>query len=202
MTKTIQAKPLDRLAVFAALLERVPRRALGRTALMKLVYFLQTLRGVPLGYSFGLYTYGPYDSQVLDDLDYAEALNVVQVAKIEHPGHYGYEIRTGPLAKKLGRLGSEFVRQHADDIAWVVNGFGRFNASDLELISTILFVDREWARVRVHQTTENLIEQVFTIKPHFSRDVIGSCISGLESKKLLGSQGARSRPALSAHKTR
>ncbi len=202
MTKIAQAKPLDRLAVFAALLEKAPRKTLGRTALMKLVYFLQTLRGVPLGYSFGLYTYGPYDSQVLNDLDYAEALNVVQVAKIEHPGHYGYEIRTGPLAKKLGRLGSDFVGRHADDIAWVVNGFGRFNASDLELISTILFVDREWTRMHVRQATESLVEQVFTIKPHFSRDVIGARINALKSEKLLGSQGVGSRPASSAHKPR
>ena len=43
----------------------------GRTALMKFVYFLKELKGVPFDYRFTLHTYGPFDSRVLDDLSYA-----------------------------------------------------------------------------------------------------------------------------------
>ena len=34
----------------------------GKTAFMKMAYLLQELYGVPLGYRFSLYTYGPYSS--------------------------------------------------------------------------------------------------------------------------------------------
>ena len=35
---------------------------------MKCLNFFQTVRRVPLRYHFGLYTYGPLDSDVLSDL--------------------------------------------------------------------------------------------------------------------------------------
>jgi hypothetical protein len=44
----------NRIALITRLVEKVP--GLGRTALMKYCYFLQTLRRVPLGYSFTLYS--------------------------------------------------------------------------------------------------------------------------------------------------
>ena len=45
-----------RLAVLATLVKRAPQLP-GRTAMMKFAYLLQTLRDVPLGYRFRLYTY-------------------------------------------------------------------------------------------------------------------------------------------------
>jgi uncharacterized protein YwgA len=56
-----------RLGILSELVARSNNK-LGRTALMKLAFLLQTVRGVPLGYHFRLYTYGPYDGDVLDDL--------------------------------------------------------------------------------------------------------------------------------------
>src|SRR5262249_12172233 len=54
-----------RLATIVALVERSSGKSLGRTAVMKLLYFLSALRGVQLGYRFTLYSYGPFDSEVL-----------------------------------------------------------------------------------------------------------------------------------------
>jgi hypothetical protein len=45
---------------------------------MKCLYFLQTVRRVPLRYHFGLYTYGPFDSDVLIDL----SLGTVKVGSV------------------------------------------------------------------------------------------------------------------------
>ncbi len=47
-----------RLSVIEALIAKSKRR-LGRTAIIKCLYFLQEAEGVPLGYRFTLYTYGP-----------------------------------------------------------------------------------------------------------------------------------------------
>ena len=76
---------LDRIALIARLVARAPTR-LGRTALMKCLFFLKVVKHVPLPYSFGLYTYGPFDSDVLDDLQYAEALGAVEGALVTQVG--------------------------------------------------------------------------------------------------------------------
>ncbi len=83
----------NRIALIAQLAEITPN--LGRTALMKYCYFLQTIRKVPLGYSFSLYSYGPFDSDVLSDLGSAEALGGVKTRVEYHPGGYGYRIEKG-----------------------------------------------------------------------------------------------------------
>ena len=67
----------NRLGLICSLVEKSKGKA-GRTALMKFAYLLKALKCVPLDYRFTLYTYGPFDSDLLDDLSYAEALEAVQ----------------------------------------------------------------------------------------------------------------------------
>ena len=57
---------LQRTALIADLVRKAPS-AFGRTALLKFLQVLQTMRRVPLGYYFGLYTYGPLNVDVLSD---------------------------------------------------------------------------------------------------------------------------------------
>ena len=54
-----------RTAILARMVKVAPGQTLGRTQVMKLFYFLQELKGVWLGYDFRLFTYGPFDSEVL-----------------------------------------------------------------------------------------------------------------------------------------
>ena len=49
----------------------------GRTALMKLAYFAQELWAHLLRLQFHLYSYGPFDSSVLSDLDVAQNMDAV-----------------------------------------------------------------------------------------------------------------------------
>ena len=64
----------QRLSAILAVVKRRGRQGLGRTALMKFLYFLQQVRGVDLGYNFTLYTYGPFDAAVLEDLSSTTSL--------------------------------------------------------------------------------------------------------------------------------
>jgi len=57
----------ERLSLIPVLAESHPSHHIGRTALMKYMYFLQTLRGVQLGYNFSMYSYGPFDADVLSE---------------------------------------------------------------------------------------------------------------------------------------
>ena len=53
--------PWHRLALIPVLAENAPGGQIGRTALMKFAYFLQTLRSVPLGYRFTLIPFSRVD---------------------------------------------------------------------------------------------------------------------------------------------
>src|ERR1035438_8492020 len=95
----------ERLAVITDLCSRAPCGSLGRTALMKLCYFLQVLKGVPFGYRFTLYSYGPFDSNVLADLGTAESLGAVHSTVAYYSGGYGYNIQKAERADaaQIGR---------------------------------------------------------------------------------------------------
>ncbi len=133
--------PTDfRLATISALVKYAPH-ALGRTAMMKLVYFLQTLHKVPLGYDFRIYTYGPYDSQVLEDLKVAELKGGVKSSIVEYAVGNGYAIASGTEADAVLKRSSS-VADFMPKIKSVLADFGNRSAIDLEMASTIVFVVR------------------------------------------------------------
>jgi hypothetical protein len=173
----------DHLAVIAVMAERAPFKNLGRTAIMKCIYFLQVLRGVPLRYSFSLYSYGPFDADVLADLAYAETLGIVTTQVVAYPNAYGYEIKPGPSIESAKKAASEFLNHHSEDLDWVMQRFGRRSAADLELDSTIVFIDRELARDAKQSTNSELALRVRKVKPQFTNERILSHISS--SKDLL-----------------
>ena len=108
----------NRLATITTLVDKSKNPNLGHTAIMKLAYFLQALRNVPLGYNFRLYTYGPYDADVLGDLKYAEVLEAVTSETIMYPCGYGYEIQKGNAANTIIERASDFI----DNTKMMLNG--------------------------------------------------------------------------------
>lgn len=168
----------DRIGVIQALAARWTDGEFGRTKLVKSLYFLQALRNVPLGYRFRLYSYGPYDSAVLDDLDYASTLGQVRVKTIHYCGGYGYNISTpeSPVEQT-----DKFTTQYEEDLEWVVEQFGSYSPSELELAATIVFADRESSE----QTCDELKDTVGQIKPHFDADEIVEHIQCLKGKGLI-----------------
>jgi hypothetical protein len=169
-----------RIAVFVELIEGTGTQ-IGRTALMKMCYFLQTLRAVPLGYEFSLYSYGPFDSMVLSDLRAAEDLSAIESSVSAFPGGYQYLLSASDNAAQFRKLARSFLTEHRADLDWVSQTFGRRSASELELLSTIVYVNRSDS-ISSRQT---LKEKVKLIKPHFSLPDISQKIDWLEQKQLL-----------------
>ncbi len=174
-----------RLAVITDLASRTPGGHVGRTALMKFCYLLQTIRGVHLGYRFTLYSYGPFDSSVLADLSTAETLRAVQSSLTYYPGGYGYQIKKGECGDSALKAGQEFLRQHRESIDWVLQEFGPHGSADLELESTIVYVDREAARKSETLSIGHLSQRVRDVKPHFVEEYIREKTSELATKGLL-----------------
>ncbi|MGO9269618.1 MAG: hypothetical protein ACLQOO_05090 [Terriglobia bacterium] len=179
-----------RLATIVALVEKRP--ALGRTAVMKLCYFLQTLRSVPLGYRFTLYSYGPFDAGVLSDLSSAETLGGIESKTVLYAGGYGYEISPASKRGAVKALAPDFIKKHGPDINWVIEKFGAFGSADLELLSTIVYVDRDSAQAKAKQTTDTLAVRVQEIKPRFKNSYVKNKVEYLAGQQLLRSFKATS----------
>ena len=168
-----------RQAVIVAL---VQRGKLGRTAIMKMMYLLQEVRSVPLRYRFRIYTYGPYDSQVLEDLQFVELREGVVCEPVRWHGGSGVEIRSGNRASYLLTNAFEIIEEFKEDIDWVYGEFSGKSASDLEVISTIIFVNRSLSG---GFNAETLTEEVHSIKPHHSAIKISQEIQNLEVRGYL-----------------
>ena len=138
---------------------------------MKWLYLLSTLKKMPLRYDFRLYTYGPFDACVLEDLQYAEALGAVEREAVEYPGGYGYEFTLGPEANWILHEESEFLVEQNSNIDWVLEEFGQRTAVELELASTLVYVDQRRLSAG-GATVEEVIEGVHKVKPHRSKRMI------------------------------
>jgi hypothetical protein len=175
---------LDSVALIAELVRRASNRP-GRTAIMKFAYFLKTLREVPLRYRFGLYTYGPFDSDVLDDLRYAESLDAVESNFTQYPGGSVYEYNKGPKIDEVTNFAEAFIAQHGESIDWVLENFGNRSARDLEMASTLVYVDRATAGKGATQSIDELATKVRAIKPYLSIGAIEREAHDLKEKGLL-----------------
>ena len=185
---------IDRLALMTYLCANAPKGSLGRTALMKICYFLQVLRGVPLGYRFTLYSYGPFDSDVLSDLGTAESFHALASSLDVYSGGYGYSIRKGERGDQCIKSGQAFLTSNRDAIDWALSEFGTHNSAALELESTIIYVDREAAAKSENISRQEMTRRVHDVKPHFSEETIANTIDNLSEKGLLHAlaRGARS----------
>jgi uncharacterized protein YwgA len=181
-----------RLATVVTIVQKRP--GLGRTALMKLCYFLQSLRRVPLGYRFTLYSYGPFESDVLSDLTSAESLGAIRSRVVQYSGGYGYEIQPTDKSELVMSLAHEFVLKHTPDIDWVIDRFAGFRASDLELLSTVIYVDREYAQTDETLNREEIVRKVHEIKPGFHEEFIADKVNYLDALNVFQSV-ARPRAA-------
>jgi uncharacterized protein len=158
---------------------------LGRTAVMKLAYVLQTIKDVPLGYDFRLYTYGPFDSDVLNDLAQVEALGAVKSQMVAYPSGYGYVFSKGPKQAELRKLAKSEAATYRDAIAWALEEFGDKTAADQELLSTIIYADRDAAQKGSPLSSDELARKVKDVKPKFGESYILQNVRELVGKGLL-----------------
>jgi uncharacterized protein YwgA len=170
-----------RIGVLASLIKKAPHPP-GRTGMMKFAYLLQAVRGVPLGYRFDLYNYGPYDSSVLNDLSQAKSMGAIDSKMVQYTQNLGYEYEPAGGYMDLLKKSKEKLEPYRDAIEWVLDLFGEENAGRLELISTIVFAHREALRKHDAISDKELAKRVNQIKPHFSEEIILETIQELRIK--------------------
>lgn len=152
-------KLCDRLQVLTSIAQKNP--GIGKTAMMKSMFFLQTIYNVPLDYQFEIYTYGPYSSEVMEELDFARQLGMIDIKWTNYPnGLHGYSI--------LASYDDLVKTNYDNEIDKVISAFGSKTARELELLSTVLFVDRAHSTNKWNTEKTSICAEVQEIKPRFS----------------------------------
>ena len=178
--------PWERYALIVELAQRIQhlqtkRPQFGKTALQKLIFFLQEVYDVRCGYDFSLYTYGPFTSQVLQDLDLVESIGGVEVTSFP-TDLGGYRIVPGKNAPAIAKKEAGFLAQHAEVLDRLVEDYGTFSAKELELRATIVYVARDMRRDGKRVSVDALTQMVHDIKPYFPRQDIWSVVEELQAK--------------------
>jgi hypothetical protein len=70
-----------------------------------------------------------------------------------------------------------------------IKQFVKYSSADLELLSMMIFVDRESTKNDERLTEAELIQKVHEIKPHFNQSFISAKMADLSGLKLLKSLG-------------
>lgn len=181
--------PWHRYALIAELTKRLEGKSsqFGKTSLQKMIYLLQELSGVTTNYQFSLYTHGPFTGQLLGDLDLVEALGAVRVQYVIS-AFGGYKISPRRELEPIRDKALEFLNENKAAIERVVNEFGAFSAKELELRSTIVYLDRDVKRSKKDLDRNGFIGLVKKVKPRFTEDAIAKALEELENKDYVASR--------------
>jgi uncharacterized protein YwgA len=178
----------ERYALMTELITRLQKvnQKIGKTILEKMLYLLQVLYKVDAGYDFEFYTYGPYSSQILNDLNQVESLKGLRVERVTDLLN-GYKITTDIKSSFFTEKGRNFIGTNQVDqaLTQLTNTFGQFSAKDLELIATIVYVDQEIKMEDRRPEQQEILEVVKELKPRFSEEVINSKIDFMKNKEFV-----------------
>ena len=130
-------------AIVDASSQKCPNCCLGRTAIQKLLYFMNVL-GVPMRYSFDIHHYGPFCPTVMHDVEWLAADGVIEDRSTE--SRYS-NYKPGQGWDELSALYRQQLSQHRQKIDNVCNALSDLSSDTLELIATLDFSFR-WVRAR------------------------------------------------------
>jgi len=166
------------IATMVELVKQAKRKTqqLGKTQFQKLVYFCQD-RGIPLGYKYEIYHYGPYSFQLSDDMSSLDSLGVLNVGT--DSGGFGFHIELGQFAGKY-----ELQRRYLLIMDQVISKLGSNTPAQLEVKATIHFVHRVM-KSRGAASESTVASKVRNLKPQFADTFIHQCFRELRSDNLL-----------------
>lgn len=161
------------------LLQQNPK--LGKTAIMKATFMLQQVKGVKLGYDFSIYTYGPYASDVMTDIDNLVEEGFISSTMYPYNNYVGYRLevtKNGEAEIAMQPMDTE--SQALKDISDFIRGK---SAKELELYSTIIYIANLYKKNAWSGGEKSIVEKVKEIKPHFSTDDIQGAYQQLKTIK-------------------
>jgi uncharacterized protein len=152
------------------------KKQLGKTQFQKLVYFCQE-KGIPLGYKYEIYHYGPYSFQLSDDMSSLDSLGVLDVGT--DSSGFGFHIEAGRFASKY-----ELQKKYLPVLTEVVEKLGENSPAQLEVKGTLHFVSKV-LKNRGDISDKLVVSKVKELKPQIKDPFIQQCYVELKAAKLI-----------------
>lgn len=153
-------------------------QSFGKKALQKVVHLLQELTKIDTGYQFSFYTYGPYSSELSNDLDVAAQRGGVKI--LYNPEDQYYLIQSGDNTPHAIESGKRFLENNRNEIDKVTKLSRGKTAKDLELISTIVFLQTR-DKSSDFSSQEAMVARVQSLKPKYRPYEIEKAIEKVKS---------------------
>lgn len=134
---------------------------LGRTALQKILYFLQ-IAGVPMRYAFDIYHYGPYCDRVSRDVELLLADGVLKDASTSPAKYSNYRPDAG--ADELIGSHASALKPHRETIGKVVRSLLPLEPDHLELLATLDYPYRQLTAGGAGPWKERVVERFVQVK--------------------------------------
>lgn len=154
----------------------------GETHVQKATYFLQELMGVPLNFDFILYKYGPYSFALSDEL---VAMRADSLIRLSPNPPYGPSLAPGEAAEQIKKQFPRTLKKFEREIDFVARQLGGKPVSELEALSTALYVK---LRHPEDIQRDRLVQLLRELKPHIKPDFARKAVTEL-SNLINGSQG-------------
>lgn len=140
------------------------------TARFDYVFLLQELLGVPTGFDYVFYKYGPFSRGLREELAAMRADGFLDL--MMQPAPYGPSLLITDLAQRqLVRRWPKTLRRYEQQLEFIAEHLGVLGVGDLERLATALWVRRELPRA----TTPEQAARVHELKPHLSEaQVVGA----------------------------
>lgn len=155
---------LQKASVIAEMLDRMVANNswAGETHLQKCLFFLQNMRGVPTGYVFQLYRYGPFSFDLRDELVHLQGDGLVLLSPRPYP--YGPTLVASDLSQHLRKHFKRTLGRYTKDIDFVADRFGEMTAGELEKFATAYYfhLKHKDKPVRV------IAKKINGVKPHIT----------------------------------
>ena len=120
--------------------EIAPSGYVGRTALQKILYFMQR-SGIPMRYKFDIYHYGPYCDRIVRDVEMLVADGVLRDASADRERYSNY--RPDAAASELLAAHAADLEPHFPLIRAVVQKLLPLQPEHLELLATLDYLFRQ-----------------------------------------------------------
>jgi len=151
-----------RMGIISEIIEQTEYLKIGKTKLQKLIYLAQYLNDIKLGYHFSLYNYGPYCEGLVIDTENVLFRGYIESQYKECQIHFHRTKIT--IRTKIDDL----VQDYREMIETLVRKWGKYQAKDLEIITTMLFIDNEIYERGKSINKEDFMKKIKTIKPKYS----------------------------------
>jgi len=128
-------------AVIDRSFQKCPDCYLGRTAIQKVLYFLNVL-GVPMRYNFDIHHYGPFCQSIMHDVEWLAADGVIEDrSKDSRYSNY----KPGTAWTELANQFDDRLKSYDEQIESICDALSGMSPEALELIATLDFSYR-WVR--------------------------------------------------------